>query len=90
MKIRRGENHPRRCAEAESWVKGWMVGSQNVSGRFFSSHTTPKNSWRVDPNLTLTRTQCSAIAGKAGNREPVFYARFANPCNAQKRPIAHP
>ena len=36
----------------------------------------------LDPNLTLTRTQYSAILGNAGQRKPIVYARFANPCNA--------
>ena len=43
----------------------------------------------VDPSLTLTRTQHPAITGNRGNRIPLIYAEFANPCNAQKRPTAH-
>jgi hypothetical protein len=37
-----------------------------------------------DPNLTLTRTQCPAIVGKAGNTKLLIYAEFANPCNPQQ------
>jgi hypothetical protein len=33
----------------------------------------------LDPNLTLTRTQCPATVGKAGNRKPVVYAEFCKP-----------
>src|SRR5215218_5989854 len=43
----------------------------------------------LDPSLTLTRTQCPAIVGNAGNRKPFSYAGFANPCNAQIRLSYH-
>jgi len=42
-----------------------------------------------DPNLTLTRTQHPAIAGKPGNRKPLIYAGFANPCNPQQPLTVH-
>jgi hypothetical protein len=35
----------------------------------------------LDPSLTLTRVQYPARGGNAGNRKPVTYAEFANPCN---------
>ena len=38
----------------------------------------------VDPSLTLTRTQHSAIAGNRGNTKPLIYAGIANLCNAQQ------
>jgi hypothetical protein len=44
---------------------------------------------RFDPSLTLTRIQYSAIPGKRGNRSPLIYAGFANPCNAQQPLTAH-
>jgi hypothetical protein len=44
---------------------------------------------QIDPSLTLTRTQYPAIPGKAGNRNPVVYAGFANPCNPQQPLTAH-
>jgi len=43
----------------------------------------------IDPNLTLTHTQCSAIVGNTVNRKLSFYAEFANPCNAQQPMTAH-
>jgi hypothetical protein len=43
----------------------------------------------LDPSLTLTLTQYPAIVGKAGNRKPVVYAGFANPCNPQQLLTAH-
>jgi hypothetical protein len=43
----------------------------------------------LDPSLTLIRTQYPAIVGKAGNRKPVVYARFANSCNPLQRMTAH-
>jgi hypothetical protein len=38
----------------------------------------------VDPSLTLTRTQHSAIAGNRGNEKPLIYAGITNLCNAQQ------
>jgi hypothetical protein len=43
----------------------------------------------VDPSLTLTRTQHSAIPGNRGNKKPLIYAGFANLCNAQQLLTAH-
>ena len=43
----------------------------------------------IDPNLTLTHTQCSAIVGNAGNRKPFVYAVSASPCNTQQPLTAH-
>jgi hypothetical protein len=43
----------------------------------------------VDPNLTLTRMQYPAIAGKAGNTKLLIYAGFANSCNSQQPLTAH-
>ena len=39
---------------------------------------------RIDPNLTLTRTQCPAIVGNTANRKPYSHTVFANPCNGQQ------
>src|SRR5215213_3361811 len=39
---------------------------------------------QLDPNLTLTRTQCPAIVGKPGNKKRLTYAEFANPCNTRQ------
>ena len=43
----------------------------------------------LDPSLTLTRTQQSAIPGNRGNRNPFAYAGIANPCNPQQPMTAH-
>jgi hypothetical protein len=43
----------------------------------------------LDPNLTLTRTQCPAITSNTRNRKPIAYAGFANACNAQQPLTAH-
>jgi len=43
----------------------------------------------LDPSLTLTRIQYPAIVGKIGNRKPVVYAKFTNPCNSQQYQTAH-
>jgi hypothetical protein len=42
-----------------------------------------------DPSLTLTRMQYPAIVGNIGNRKPVVYAGYANPCNVQQPLTAH-
>jgi hypothetical protein len=44
---------------------------------------------QLDPNLTLTRTQHSAILGRRGNRKPLTYAGFATLCTAQQPMTAH-
>jgi hypothetical protein len=43
----------------------------------------------LDPSLTLTRTQHSAIPSNRGNKKPLIYAGFANLCNAQQPLTAH-
>jgi hypothetical protein len=43
----------------------------------------------LDPSLTLTRTQCPAIAGNTGNRKPLTHAVYASQCNAQQPLTAH-
>jgi hypothetical protein len=43
----------------------------------------------LDPSLTLTRTQHPAIVSNRGNKEPLTYAKFANPCNTQQPLTAH-
>src|SRR5215204_7677491 len=43
----------------------------------------------VDPNLTLTQTQCPAIVGKRENKNPLRNAGYATPCNPQQRLTAH-
>jgi len=43
----------------------------------------------LDPSLTLTRTQCSAIVGNTENRNPVVYAGSATYCNPQQPLTAH-
>jgi len=43
----------------------------------------------LDPSLTLTRTQCPATVGNAGNGKPFAYATFANLCNAWQPLSAH-
>ena len=43
----------------------------------------------IDPNLTLTHTQCSAIVGNTVNRKLSFYAEFASVCNPQQPLTAH-
>ena len=54
-----------------------------VRGKIYG-HPNP-----LDPNLTLTRTQCPAILGKRGNRKPFTYAVYASPCKAQQPLTAH-
>ena len=44
---------------------------------------------QLDPNLTLTRTQYTAIVGNTGNRKPLRNAGYANPCNYQQPLTAH-
>jgi hypothetical protein len=39
--------------------------------------------------LTLTRMQCPATVGKAGNRKPFVYAGFATPCTPLQRLSDH-
>jgi hypothetical protein len=51
--------------------------------------TAPPAPYLLALIMTLTRMQCPAIVGNAGNRKPSFYARFANPCNAQQLLTAH-
>jgi hypothetical protein len=43
----------------------------------------------VDPNLTLTQTQCPAIVGKRENKNPLRNAGYATPCNPQQPLTAH-
>src|SRR5215218_8959729 len=43
----------------------------------------------LDPSLTLNRTQYPAIVSNRGNKEPLTYAGFANPCNTQQPLTAH-
>jgi hypothetical protein len=43
----------------------------------------------LDPSLTLTRTQYSAIPSNRGNNKSLTYAAFAIPCNAQQPLTAH-
>jgi hypothetical protein len=43
----------------------------------------------VDPNLTLTRTQHTAIVSNLENRKPFTHARFASLCNPQQPLTAH-
>jgi hypothetical protein len=44
---------------------------------------------QFDPSLTLTRAQCPAMVGNAGNRKHLTYAGFANPCNTQQALTDH-
>jgi hypothetical protein len=54
-----------------------------VRGKIYG-HPNP-----LDPSLTLTRTQHSAILGKRGNNQSFIYAAFAISCNAQRLLSAH-
>ena len=54
-----------------------------VRGKIYG-HPNP-----LDPSLTLTRTQCPAIVGNRGNKEPRSYAESANLCNPQQPLTAH-
>ena len=38
----------------------------------------------INGHLTLTRTQYAATVGNRGNKRPLIYAEFANPCNAEQ------
>jgi hypothetical protein len=68
------------------WVSVILAASITsvLFGVYHFAHSTP-----IDPNLTLTRTQCPATVGKAGNRKPFVYAGYANPCNPQQPLTAH-
>jgi hypothetical protein len=44
---------------------------------------------KLDPSLTLTRTQYPATVSNAGKRKPFVYAGFATPCNAEQPVTAH-
>jgi hypothetical protein len=61
----------------------------NQSRMRFAKEVTSRNSRTLDPNLTLTQTQCSAIVGKRENKNPLRNAAIANPCNAQQPLTAH-
>ena len=43
----------------------------------------------VDPSLTLTRAQATALVGNRENNKALTYAESANLCNAQQPLIAH-
>ena len=60
-----------------------------LSTRRCAKEPAPRNRRLADPNLTLTRTQCPAIASNRGNKKSPTYAEFANPCNPQQPLTAH-
>jgi hypothetical protein len=50
---------------------------------------TTRNQCTLDPSLTLTRTQHTAIRGNRGNTRPFTYAVIARLCNLLQRLTAH-
>jgi hypothetical protein len=56
---------------------------------WFAKEPGTRNLRTLDPSLTLTRTQHSAVLGKRGNNQSFIYAGFAISCNAQQPLTAH-